>query len=338
MDLQFISCLPIDGYFLWQTELQLHNFREHGYSDKTRILIYVPKGRSSEKDRWIALNNKFPETKFFYFEDEKNECMNLIQQTGYIPILRPWMLEKHFTEFPELEQSAIFYIDSDVIFSQTLDLEQFLQDDVCYLSNTAGYMNLAYFEGKTCNGLPEKMEELRAEDPPAKVFQICGIDRSIVEANDLGTGGAQTILKGVNAEFWKDVKVNSLQIYTYLGKVAKDYFKSESESYQRWCADMHSLLYNLWRRGKKTETPTTLDFAWGTDKVERLKEIYIYHNAGISGSVMNLYGENSMVFYKGRYHNNSSPYKDIVYINNTDSRYCNSWYAKKLLEIENPIF
>lgn len=329
-DLKFVQACPSDVYYTWQVHLWLESLRNIGHSDKAISVIFTPKGREN-KDKWKQIEDLYPESEFHYYNDEDN----LNQLLGiYIPVLRPYVLWKHFKANSELSEKAIFYCDSDILFTKDFNLDQFTQDDVNYLSDTNSYINATYFDSKIKDVLPEKLEEYKTRDILGEIASVIGIDRETCEANNLHSGGAQYLLKNVDGEFWSKVMNDCILIRTYLQTVNREFFKDENTGYQSWCADMWAVLWNLWFREQETKVVPELAFAWATDPISKLDSHTIFHNAGITGVSMNGYP----CFYKGKYHQGTDPTKDPHLddvLNNIESqKYCTWFYANELNKIK----
>jgi hypothetical protein len=329
-DLKFIQACPSDIYYTWQVHLWMESLKEIGHSDKAINLIFTPKGREN-RDKWKQIEDLYPEAEFHYYADEDN----LNRLIGiYIPVLRPYVLWKHFKKHPELSEKAIFYCDSDILFMKDFNVDQFLEDDVNYLSDTNSYINAKYFDSKISQVLPEKLEEYKGRDVLAEIASVIGISREVCEANNDHSGGAQYLLKNVDAEFWSKVMNDCILIRTYLQKVNREFFKDENSGFQSWCADMWAVLWNIWFREQETKVVPELAFAWATDPVVKLKTHTIFHNAGITGTEMNGYP----CFYKGKYHMGSDPTKDphldVVLNDEKSQKTCTWFYAEKLNQIK----
>jgi len=329
-DLRFVSVQPDDTYFTWQVHLWLESLKELGHSDKAIVLIYIPPKRE-KNSKWQQIIDLYPETEFHFYKDE-NDLTNYIPI--YIPILRPWTLWKHFKEYPELSQKSIFYCDSDVLFTKDFDISNLLGDDVCYLSNTNSYINATYFESKERDVLPSKLEEYKTRDILAEVMSLIGVDKQVALDNNNDSGGAQYLLKNVDAAFWNKVMNDCMLIRKYLQKVNKDFFENESKGYQSWCADMWAVLWNLWFKEKEVRVVEELNFTWATDSIDKLDTTFIFHNAGIVSSHNGKYN----CFYKGKYHGGvdptTDPHLDNVLDDEESKKYCTWFYANKLKELK----
>lgn len=330
-DLRFVCVQPDDTYFTWQVHLWLESLKEIGHSDEAIVLIYIPSDREKNA-KWQQVIDLYPEAEFHFYKDQGELDKYL---PIYIPILRPWTLWKHFKANPELSNKAIFYCDSDVLFTKNFNVDDYTQDDICYLSNTNSYINATYFESKEKDVLPNKLEEYKTRDILGEVMSLVGVDKQVAYDNNEHSGGAQYFLKDVDATFWNKVMNDTLLIRTYLQKVNRDFFENENKGFQSWCADMWGVLWNLWFRGQQTKVINEMNFSWATDPIERLEENTLFHNAGIVSPHNGTYN----CFYKGKYHNGGDPTKDphldAVLNDETSQKYCTWFYANKLKELKN---
>jgi hypothetical protein len=325
-DLKFIQACPDDTYYTWQVHLWLESLRKIGQSDKAISLIFTPKNREINT-KWHQVIDLYPEAEFHFYQDEDNvsDLLGI-----YIPVLRPYVLWKHFKANPHLSEKAIFYCDSDILFTDKFNVDQFLEDEICYLSNTNSYINASYFDSKINQVLPEKLEDYKTRDILGEITSVIGISREVAEANNLHSGGAQYLLKNVDAYFWSKVMNDCIIIRTYLQTVNREFFKDENSGYQSWCADMWAVLWNLWAREQETKVVDELDFAWSTDPISRLETTTILHNAGIAATQQN----GMSCFYKGKYIAGADPTKDhhlnIVLTDEKSKEYCTWIYANEL--------
>ena len=331
-DLKFICAQPDDTYYTWQVHAWMESLKQLGHSDKAIVLIFTPFFRD-KNPKWQQIINLYPEAEFVFYKDEKNEISSRL--STYIPVLRPWCLMHYFNEHPEMKEKAVFYCDSDVIFTDKFDLTKFIEDDVIYLSDTNSYINASYFDSKIKDVLPEKLEEYKTLDILAQLTSLIGLDRATCESHNLHSGGAQYFLKNIDAKFWKKVTNDCLIIRTYLQGINKKFFKDENTGFQSWCADMWAVLWNLWMRNQETKVVPELEFSWASDSISKLERTTIYHNAGIVGDHANGYP----AFYKGKYHTGSDPFKDPhlqTVLNSEESKkYCTHYYTQKLMELKN---
>ncbi len=295
-DLVFLQCVPHDQYFQWQIEVQIVNFRKFDISKNMDIVVWYPKG-SPHLGKWKTIQDKYPEVRISLYEDEG------VDLGLYISQLRPHSLKKHFLKYPELSKRILFYHDSDIIFNYLPDFQLLINDNICWQSDTSGYLDYNYLRNK------EKQGNIPEHEAINLLCKIGGISLEVLQSYTKKTGGAQCILKGVDHKFWQDIEDQVLQIrrnflYNIKGSINNRYFKSEAEGFQSWCADMWALNFALWKRGKVTDITQELDFSWATDSYETFLKKPIFHNAGATP-------DKKDIFYKGGYINQSPLHKDI---------------------------
>lgn len=358
--LKLLSCVTDSARFLWEGRVFLYNLREHGYADKTTLLIFQQRHKFMEdfSPEWKQLEEDFPETEFVYYKDIAN-ITRICQIFHYIPLFRLYVLQEYFRKHPELEQDAILYIDSDIIFTKSIDFTPFLNDDINYVSwtgnpeRTDNYLWQPYFDGKIQQVVPEKLEQYKKLDVLGKVAHICGTTREAITQNNPNIGGAQYLLKNINAQFWTDCFNRCCEVKLYLEDINRIFMvgetatEKENNGYQSFVSDMLVILFGLIARGDSILAPKELDFAWSTDLRERADECFVIHNAGIGSDTSariafqkNEDGtpkyETFPVFYKGKYINRH-PKEDLeelieMFNNPINQKYCNNIYLGKLLE------
>lgn len=328
-ELAFVTCCPDDTYYTWQVHLWLESLREIGMSDRAVVLIFIPNFRE-QNPKWQQVVDLYPEVNFKFYKDEDNASSLL---GIYIPVLRPYTMWRFLRDNPTYSSKAIFYCDSDILFTKDFNIDKYLDDEIHYLSDTNSYINASYFDSKINQVLPEKLEEYKTRDILAEVTSLIGITREICEANNNHSGGAQYLLKNTDSYFWSKVMNDCIIIRTYLQKINREFFVDENTGFQSWCADMWAVLWNLWLRNQETQVVPELNFAWSTDPIEKLEETTILHNAGIVSELGNGYP----AFYKGKYHLGEDPMVDtqigVVLNNDLSKRHCTWFYAKKLSEL-----
>jgi len=330
-DLKYVCVQPDDRYYTWQVHMWLESLKNRRESDKAIVLIFTPKDRQLNKN-WKQVTDLYPEAEFHFYKDEHSVSSLL---GVYIPVLRPYTLWRHWKENPSLSDKAIFYCDSDVLFTEEFDIQKYIDDDVCYLSDTQSYIGASYFDSKVKDVLPDKLEEYKTRDILAEIGSVIGISRKEAEEKDKDSGGAQYLLKNIDAAFWNKVINDCILIRSYLQKINKEFFENENKGFQSWCADMWAVLWNLWVRQKEVKVIDEMGFSWAPDPVEKLKTHPILHNAGIVATQMNEYS----CFYKGKYHANGDPTKDPhldVVLNDEKSKpHCTWYYANELKKLSN---
>jgi len=330
-DLVFIQACPDDDYYLWQVHVWIESLRNLNKSNKAISLIFTPNFREPNP-KWKQLVDLYPEADWFFYKDVDNVSKLL---GTYIPVLRPYMLMKYFQKHPEMVNKAVFYCDCDVIFTENFNIDKYIDDDICYLSDTNSYINASYFDSKVRDVLPDKLEEYKTRDVLAEVTSLIGITRETCETNNNHSGGAQYLLKNIGASFWEKVIGDCITIKLYLGNINKEFFESENKGFQSWCADMWAVLWNLWLRDQETKVIPEMEFSWSSDGISKLQRTGILHNAGIVGNTQG----DIPTFYKGYYHNGKNPFEDPylqVVLNNEKSKtLCNHYYLTNMFNVKN---
>jgi len=298
MDLRYICAQPTIPYYLWQVEVLINNFIETGIKPN-QIDIVCLKTEGGVPEDWVRLVNHYNTVRFFFYDDTR-------KTKNYTSSIRPNMLKQHWLARPEIWGEAIFYHDCDIAFTKPINWEQFLGDDNWYGSDTKWYISHDYIISK-------------GEDVLDKMCSVVGIDKQVVKNNELNSIGAQYILKDIDWKFWDDVERDSENLYSKISKYNKRKIvemKDTNPLYnplQIWCADMWAVLWNGWKRGKKTICHDDLNFSWGTSNKRDWDRFNIFHNAGVTSDKYGL-------FYKPNYMN-KLPYLENLEIKpNTASR------------------
>jgi hypothetical protein len=328
--LKFVQACPDDAYYVWQTHVWLESLRNIGHSEKAICLIFTPNFREFNT-KWKELEVLYPEVEWFYQKDENNigRLFHL-----YIPILRPYILMKYFEAHPERTNDAIFYCDCDIVFTERFNIDAYINDDVCYLSDTNSYINAKYFDSKVKDVLPDKLEEYKKIDVLDNTAKIVGIDRATCEKYNEHSGGAQYLLKNIDSKFWEKMIGDTINIRTYLQSINRQFFESENKGYQSWCADMWAILMGLWYRKYETKVIPEMEFSWSSDHIGRIERTGILHNAGIVGNTQG----DIPTFYKGNYHSGKDPFEDpyLIHVFNDEKSktLCNHYYVSQMLKVK----
>ena len=291
--MKYICAQPATLYYAWQIDVMLHSFVNAGVNlEDVHIVCAIHNEIDPYFDR---LMKKYLGVSFSFYEDTRYD-------NSYISSIRPHILKKHFSAFPELEEEVLFYHDSDIVLTKPLDVDHYIRNGVCYLSDTISYIGYEYIKSK-------------GDDVLNQMINIVGIDEEVVKQNQSNSGGAQYIIKNVDRYFWYDVEKDSTRLFKEVSETNRRK-KEESPEYheiQIWCADMWAVLWNLWKRKKQTKVVKELDFSWATTSTEMWHKNAIYHNAGVT-SVMN------NMFYKGKYMSETPPL-DMTDINDKKCSY-----------------
>ena len=279
---------PCIQYYAWQVEVMLTNFKNLKIGDEFEIHCLFAFNKNEEDwEEKVATIKKVEEAfrgfaEFFYYEDTRE------YPVYYISSIRPNILKQHFRAIPELSQQTIFYHDCDIVFSKfPLFLHNYQQNDInWYVSDTISYIGYEYIKSK-------------GDDVLHKMCDIVGISPNLVKERQFQSGGAQYIMKGLDASFFNKVEKDAENLFSEITqlnnqKKAKDPTHHEL---QIWCADMWAVLWNAWLKGYNTNVIREMDFSFATDDDIRYREKTIFHNAGVTPD------NASKCFYKGDFIN-----------------------------------
>ena len=287
-NLRFICAQPRLVYYAWQVEVMINNFIKNGINPNSIdiLVAWNPNDKTNEPstiEMWNKLAIHYNSVRFFFYEDTREKPIR------YISSIRPNILKQHFKAHPELKNEAIFYHDSDILFTKPFDWTPFLNDDILYLSDTNSYINSSYILSK-------------GEDVYNKMCEIVGIDTIIPKLMNSNSGGAQYILKNIDWQYWEKVEVDCEKLYFEISQLNQKKKQEDPNHHelQIWCADMWAVLWNAWLRGSETKVIKEMDFSWATDSEDRFNQTNIFHNAGVTCSC-------GGKFYKANY-TDSLPY------------------------------
>jgi len=296
--MKFICAQPAIAYYTWQVEVLITNFIRRGINPNNIEIVCSYKNKIPEV--WQKLAGKYNTVRFFFYEDRR-------VKPGYISSIRPYILKEHWLKYPELANETFLYHDCDIIFTEKFNINNLLNDNTCYVSDTVSYIGANYIRSKG-----EHYLDLMTDIVDVNKQQI--IDR------EKDSGGAQYLIKNVGSDFWEKVYYDSEALYRLVNKqIAKD---NPPHPIQVWCADMWAVLWNLWFFDKQVKVTEELSFSWNTSSITEWDKHSIYHNAGATSS-------NNGMFYKAEYMN-TLPYSiDITKINNT---FCGYKYAEEILK------
>jgi len=256
----------------------MYQFSKHGIRDKCYAVFgYTGDGPS---EYIVNLSKKY-NIRWYKYENSGN---------SYIPIIRPTILKHFIAENPQLGKN-VFYHDSDIFLVKLPKFDMLLNDDVGYLSDTISYIGYDYIKS-CCRRYQDKYPELPEDDLFIKMCECVGISQELVKENEKNSGGAQYLLKNIDFNFWKNVEVSCNNLYTMLKSYETRY--PIDHHVQSWTTDMWCVLWEYLKLGNKVEIHSELDFSWATDNIEQYHSKNIFHLAGVTHDMKN-------VFYKGQY-------------------------------------
>jgi hypothetical protein len=274
--MKYICAQPGTRYYAWQIEIMLMNFKEMGIPLQDVHIVCAMHDQYA-LHLYHQISNQYPEAVIEFYPDTR-------RTKHYPSSIRPNILKQHF--FKHKLNEPFFYHDCDMVFTKKVDFTPFLNDDICYGSDTRFYIGHDYIKSKGY-GILEIMASLT------------GIDVETIKENELNCIGAQYLIKGVDFRFWDEVEKICETLFLNI-TLENNRIKADNPNYhelQIWTADMWAVLWNLWKWGKQTKVDDYFDFAWATSTIEDWERLNIFHNAGITETGHGF-------FYKGDYMHN----------------------------------
>ena len=282
----FVSAQPDVPYFIWQIKLYVHNFIEKGIKpDQIHVVLGLVQGKTkpspqSEQLKELGIN-------IHYFVDERT-------RKHYIPSIKPYLISKWIQSNPD--HGKLFFLhDADIIFNQLPSFDELLQDEVCYLSDTIGYIGYDYIMD-CCGRYEQKHPNTEKGQLISEMSEVIGVDVDTIKTNQKNSGGGQYLIKNSNCELWDKIYKDSIKLYDQMLNYQKR-FPINPGQIQFWTAEMWALLWNLWMYGFETKISDEMGFSWATDNIKKYEQHPILHMAGVTDTLK------TTKFYKGDYIN-----------------------------------
>ena len=284
-DIVFVTAQPDVPYFHWQVKLYTHNFIEKGIDPNSIHVIFSTLGNNklsqgAEDLKKIGIN----------IHSYKDERVN----KRYIPSIKPFLLYKWLEQYPQYGK-CFFLHDADIIFRELPDFEKMMNDDICYLSDTIGYIGYDYIMD-CCRRYESQHPTSEKGQLLKEMADTIGISVDLIKENQKNSGGGQYIIKNTDYKLWEKIYLDSFTLYNNM-LIYQRKFPINPGQIQFWTAEMWSVLWNLWLHNFKTKVVNELSFSWATDNVDVYKKHPILHMAGVTDDLK------KTKFYKGEYIN-----------------------------------
>jgi hypothetical protein len=289
----FVTAQPDVPYFHWQVKLYTHNFIEKGIDPNNIHVIFSAIGNNklsqgAEDLKKIGIN----------IHSYKDERVN----KRYIPSIKPFLLYKWLEQYPQYGK-CFFLHDADIIFRELPDFEKMLNDDICYLSDTIGYIGYDYIMD-CCRRYESQHPNSEKGQLLKEMADTIGISVDLIKENQKNSGGGQYIIKNTDYKLWEKIYLDSFTLYNNM-LIYQRKFPINPGQIQFWTAEMWSVLWNLWMFDYKTKVVDELGFSWATDNIEKYKKYPILHMAGVTDDLK------KTKFYKGDFIN-VDPIKKLI--------------------------
>lgn len=301
----FYMCVqPTIPFYAWQVEVMINNFLKNGIPPEQIHILGANSKQGGMSEDWDNLRRRYTQVQFFFYNDTRTK-------SRYISSIRPNILKQHFTQFPELRDAVIFYHDCDIVFTKPVDWSSLIEGDTWYCSDTNSYINSDYIKSKRY-GIYERMCE------------IVGLSQSVPELYRKDSGGAQYIMKNIDATYWEKVENDCEDMYEFFQRHLIAFPQSDTyHPIQMWTADMWAVLWNAWYYNHDTKVVPEMKFAWPMHRLDDWDKCTIYHNAGV------VTGRENGMFNKSLYVS-TTPYD--IRLEDFDQTKCSYRYVQEIVE------
>lgn len=285
-DIVFVTAQPDVPYFHWQIKLYVHNFIEKGINpNQIHVILGMVHGKTEPTSGGLELLELG--VNIHFYKDDR------IKKT-YIPSIKPYLISQWLKNSPEYG-NCFFLHDADIIFRELPDFKTLLNNDICYLSDTIGYIGYNYIID-CCRRYERQHPTSEKNQLLNEMTSIVGIDTEMIKNNQDNSGGGQYIIKNTDYKIWQKIYEDCTPLYKQMLNYQRR-FPINPGQIQFWTAEMWSLLWNLWLFGYQTRITPLLDFSWATDNLEKYNTKPILHMAGVTEN------QKERKFFKGEYIN-----------------------------------
>ena len=282
----FVSAQPDVPYFIWQIKIYVNNFIEKGINpNQIHVVLGIVKVNGKPSEESIKLKNLG--INVYHFIDERNK-------KTYIPSIKPYLISKWIKL--NSDYGKLFFLhDADIIFNKLPNFNKLINDDICYLSDTIGYIGYNYIID-CCDRYEKAHPKSEKGQLLKEMANIVGVSVDVIKDNQENSGGGQYLIKNTTFEVWNKIYKDSTNLYDQMLDYQKRFPISPGEI-QFWTAEMWSLIWNLWMYNYKTKITNELDFSWATDSLKVYEKRPILHMAGVTEDMK------FKKFYKGDFIN-----------------------------------
>ena len=279
--MKYVMSQPAVLRFEWEIEVAIYALFKIGIAKEDIVILF-----SKHSDEVVRNIEKLGVNVHVY-DDKRFDV-------SYIPSIKPYLMYRYLEEDRSRENEAYFFMDSDVIVKEEIVINNPLEG-VWYGSNVGGYLNYDYIV--QCDNGTRILKDMA---------DIVGITVEDVKRMNNNSIGAQYIMTKPSSEYFKKVYEDSIRLWIYI--------KDKETNYQKWCQEMVATLWNMPYFEKMPKVSEDMDFTWATDSIEKWNENKIYHNAGVTQDMKDM-------FFKGDYINKDPFNEDFSHVNRNKASY-----------------
>jgi hypothetical protein len=200
-DIVFVTAQPDVPYFHWQIKLYVHNFIDKGINpSQIHVILGMVHGKTEPTSGGLELLDLG--VNIHFYKDDR------IKKT-YIPSIKPYLISQWLKNSPEYGD-CFFLHDADIIFRELPDFKTLLNDDICYLSDTIGYIGYNYIID-CCRRYERQHPTSEKDQLLNEMTSIIGIDTELIKTNQDNSGGGQYIIKNTDYKIWQKIRLTPTQ-------------------------------------------------------------------------------------------------------------------------------
>ena len=279
--MKYVMSQPAVLRFEWEIEVAIYALFKIGIAKEDIVILF-----SKHSDEVVKNIEKLGVNVHVY-DDKRFDV-------SYIPSIKPYLMYRYLEEDISREDETYFFMDSDVIVKEQPEIDGHLRG-VWYGSDCGGYLNYDYIV--QCDNGFNILKDMS---------EIVGVSIEDIKSMNNDSIGAQYIINKPSPEYFKKVYEDSIKLWKYI--------KDKDTNYQKWCQEMVATLWNMPLFDVMPRAKKEMEFTWATDSIEKWNKNKIYHNAGVTEDMKDM-------FFKGDYINKDPFNEDFSHIDKNTASY-----------------
>ena len=279
--MKYVMAQPAVPRFEWEVKVAIYGLLKAGVLKEDIVILF------SRHEESVISEIKNIGVNVHVYSDDRVDF-------EYIPSLKPYLMYRYLEEDVSRENETYFFMDSDVIVKEQPETDSHLRG-VWYGSDCGGYLNYDYIV--QCDNGFNILKDMS---------EIVGVSIEDIKSMNNDSIGAQYIMSKPSSEYFKKVYEDSIKLWKYI--------KDKDTNYQKWCQEMVATLWNMPLFDVMPRAKKEMEFTWATDSIEKWNKNKIYHNAGVTQDMKDM-------FFKGDYINKDPFNEDFSHINRNKASY-----------------
>lgn len=272
---------PAVPRFEWEVKVAIYGLLKAGILKEDIVILF------SKHEESVVSEIKNIGVNVHIYSDDRYDF-------EYIPSLKPYLMYRYLEEDVSRENETYFFMDSDVIVKEQPETDSHLRG-VWYGSDCGGYLNYDYIV--QCDNGFNILKDMS---------EIVGVSIEDIKSMNNDSIGAQYIISKPSSEYFKKVYEDSIKLWKYV--------KNKDTNLQKWTVEMWATLWNMPLFDVMPRAKKEMEFTWATDSIEKWNKNKIYHNAGITQDMKDM-------FFKGDYINKDPFNEDFSHVNKDKASY-----------------